>query len=155
MSGINKINLFKQNLINLRHIGLDSMCFIYQFTKHPVFSQLTKNILSQLEDNRINAVTSMVTVVEIFVHEEKIGDPFTIQTYEHSLRSIPNLELITIDWNIARFASKLRSKYKVLRTPDALQIASAILSGCNGFITNDAKLKKVKELKVINLADYI
>lgn len=155
MSGTNKVNLFKQNLINLKHVGLDSMCFIYQFAGHSAFSPFTKLIFSLLEENRIRAVTSMITVVEIFVHEEKIRDPFTIQAYEHSLRSIPNMELITIDWNVARFASILRAKYKVLKTPDALQIASAILNDCKGFVTNDNKLKQVKELKVVTFADFV
>lgn len=148
-------NRFNRNLLRLERICLDSMCFIYQFTGNKLYSPLTNNIVSLLEQNKIKAITSVVTVVEIFVHEEKMSDALTIKAYEQTFLTIPNLEIIPIDWNIARFASKFRAKYSFLKTPDALQIATTLLKGCNGFITNDAKLKKVKELKVISLADYI
>lgn len=148
-------NRFTKNILKLKHVGLDSMCFIYQFDDHPQYAPLTNAIISMLENNRITAVTSVITIVEIFVHEEKVKDELTIHVYEQSLRSLPNLDITPIEWNTARFASKLRAKYTFLKTPDALQIATAILSGCNGFITNDNKLTKVKELKVISLDDYI
>ncbi|KKR33288.1 MAG: hypothetical protein UT63_C0019G0010 [Candidatus Gottesmanbacteria bacterium GW2011_GWC2_39_8] len=97
----------------------------------------------------------MITVTEIFIHEEKIGDPFTLQIYEHTFKSLPNLSLIPIDWNIARFASKLRAKYGFLKTPGALQLSSSIIKGCRGFITNDEKLKKVKEIEVVVLKEFV
>jgi len=40
------------------------------------------------------------------------------------------------------------------RPPDALQIGTAIVSGTGCFVTNDEKLKKVKEIEVILLKDY-
>lgn len=38
-----------------------------------------------------------------------------------------------------------------LRTPDALQIAAALVAGCEAFLTNDAGLKRVTELRVLVL----
>ena len=40
------------------------------------------------------------------------------------------------------------------RPPDALQIGTAIVSSAGCFVTNDEKLKKVKEIEVILLKDY-
>jgi predicted nucleic acid-binding protein len=38
---------------------------------------------------------------------------------------------------------------------DAIQIAASINVGADVFITNDVKLKKIKELKIIVLKDYL
>ncbi len=40
-----------------------------------------------------------------------------------------------------------------LRTPDALQLATAIHHNCNKFLTNDKKLKQISEIKVILITD--
>ncbi|MEA5567068.1 hypothetical protein [Anabaena sp. UHCC 0399] len=36
-----------------------------------------------------------------------------------------------------------------LQLPDALQIATAISSGCDAFLTNDAALQRVLELRIL------
>jgi predicted nucleic acid-binding protein len=40
-----------------------------------------------------------------------------------------------------------------LRTPDALQIATALEAGCEAFLSNDAGLRRVTELRVLILDD--
>lgn len=36
-----------------------------------------------------------------------------------------------------------------LQLPDALQVAAAIIAGCEAFLTNDAALKRVTKLRVL------
>ncbi len=40
-------------------------------------------------------------------------------------------------------------------TPDAIQIASALASKALAFVTNDAALNKINEIKVIQLSDLL
>jgi predicted nucleic acid-binding protein len=40
-----------------------------------------------------------------------------------------------------------------LRTPDALQVASALGAGCEAFLTNDLALRRVTELHVLVLGE--
>jgi predicted nucleic acid-binding protein len=35
--------------------------------------------------------------------------------------------------------------------PDALQIATAVESGCEGFLTNDLTIKRIQEIKILVL----
>ncbi len=56
-----------------------------------------------------------------------------------------------IDAAAARCAAELRAKYQI-RTPDALQLASALTASCDAFLTNDAKLQRVTEVRVLVLA---
>jgi len=44
----------------------------------------------------------------------------------------------------------LRAKYS-LATPDAIMIATSLLSKATGFITADTRLKKVKEIEIFVL----
>ena len=45
------------------------------------------------------------------------------------------------------------TEYKFFKTMDALQLATACLSGCDLFLTNDKQLKQFKELKCITVED--
>lgn len=46
------------------------------------------------------------------------------------------------------FCIDLRAKYIRLKTPDALHLAAAILSGCDVFLTNDQRLSVITEIRV-------
>ena len=64
------------------------------------------------------------------------------------------MNLIPIDAPIAEKAAELRAKY-LIKTPDALQLATVILSVCEAFLTNDKGLRRVSELLIIILDDFI
>ena len=65
------IKQFTEYLRTFKSIGLDTMCFIYQFADDPVYSPLTNTIFFLLEKQTIKAVTSIITVIEIFALPEK------------------------------------------------------------------------------------
>jgi predicted nucleic acid-binding protein len=56
-----------------------------------------------------------------------------------------NITTVDISSDIAEYGALLRSQYN-LRTPDALQIATAIKSGAGFFLTNDTKLPKIPNI---------
>lgn len=47
-------------------------------------------------------------------------------------------------------AAALREQYQ-LKTPDAIQLATAVAAQADYFLTNDGLLKKVRELQVVTL----
>jgi predicted nucleic acid-binding protein len=51
---------------------------------------------------------------------------------------------------IADLAAALRARYN-LRTPDALYIATAIVTRCDAFLTNDKRLRQANEIRVLTL----
>jgi predicted nucleic acid-binding protein len=51
---------------------------------------------------------------------------------------------------VAERAADLRARYNV-RTPDAIQLATALEAGCDAFLTNDLALRRVAELRVLVL----
>lgn len=55
-----------------------------------------------------------------------------------------------LDAGAAWRAAELRARYDLSLT-DAFQIAVALASGCDAFLTNDAALKRVREITVLVL----
>lgn len=146
---------FQRDLLSVQSIGLDTMCFLYHFADHPRYSELTEALFSLVEKGKLKAVTSMVTVAESFVHVEASGNTQVLHDYEMAFKHNPNVDILPVDWYLARLAAKLRANYPKIRTPDALQLSCTLLKGYRAFVTNDDNLKKVKELKVIVLDDYL
>ncbi len=150
-----QLNKFKRLLLSHPLISLDSMCFIYHFADHPQYAQLTSQIFQLLEAGEVRAVTSTISVIESLVLPEKQNDQLICYEYEKVFQSYPNLRILPVDWGISRLTAKLRAKYLFLRTPDAVQISSGLISGSSLFITNDKRLEKVKEIKVTILDNYV
>ena len=153
--GRNKIEKFRRVLIAQKRIGLDSMIFIYQFADHPKFGPLTQAVFDLLEKGKIQAVTSTITILEVFIQPEKEKNQFIISEYEKVFQNLPNLEIVDVNWYLARLASKIRALHANVRAPDALQLSAPLLKGYTAFLTNDEKLKQVNLLKVIMLRDYL
>ena len=98
-------------------------------------------------------MTSTLSLMEILVRPKQLGQQKVADDYGFLLRTFPNLTLRSIDDSCAEKAADLRAAYEI-RPPDALQIGTAIVSSAGCFVTNDEKLKKVKEIEVILLKDY-
>jgi predicted nucleic acid-binding protein len=64
------------------------------------------------------------------------------------------LRLADIDHVQVRNAAQLRAQWPKLGTPDALQLAAALLGGCSAFVTNDRRLPSIPGLKILKLKDY-
>jgi predicted nucleic acid-binding protein len=77
-----------------------------------------------------------------------------VYDYGFLLRTFPDLTLRSIDDSCAERAADLRAAYGI-RPPDALRIGTAIVSSAGCFVMNDEKLKKVKEIEVITLKDFV
>lgn len=54
--------------------------------------------------------------------------------------------------DIAQKAAEIRANYNV-RTPDAIQLATALQGGATFFLTNDLPLRKFPEIKVVVVDD--
>lgn len=61
-------------------------------------------------------------------------------------------DFVEITSAIARQAAEVRARYN-LQLPDAFQIATALATGCDTFLTNDAQLKRVSDLRVVVISE--
>lgn len=144
---------FAKSLAKYKKLAIDSMCFIYHFEGNPQYGHLTKELFSYLQD-KAKGVTSVLTLAEILSFEKLQQDQLLFEEEKTKLYSTPNLEIVSVDGIIAETASILKYKYS-LKLPDALQLATAIISKQDVFISNDYGFKKVKEIDILTLDDFI
>jgi predicted nucleic acid-binding protein len=134
-------------LKNVKHIFLDTMFFIYHFERETKFLGLTTQVLNFVESGKILCSTSCLTLMEILAKPMKIGREDLVDEYKMLFETFPNLKLIPLETSVAHMAAYFRSAYS-LKPADAVQIASAAVSGADHFLTNDSNLIKIKELNI-------
>jgi len=75
--------------------------------------------------------------------------------YRQILTNAAGLTLYPIDETTCEHPAQLRAKYGWLRTPDALQVATALQHGAEIIVTNDEGWKRLTDIRAIILKDYI
>ena len=135
-------------------VGLDTMVFIYHFEENQAYSPLTFSIFENLEKGNFKGITSILTLLEILVKPKKENNLLLTERYKLLFETFPNLWVKTLNENIADIASSLRANYNI-NTPDAIQIATSLEVKADIFITNDATLKKISEIKVLLLSEML
>jgi predicted nucleic acid-binding protein len=91
-----------------------------------------------LASGRDAGAMSMITVGEILVRPFRVG-PSAVAIIEGFLQRFAEIELVEIDYVIAREAARIRASTD-LRMPDALILSSATAAGCDLLCTNDRSL---------------
>jgi predicted nucleic acid-binding protein len=133
-----------------RLIALDTSVFIYQLESNARYLPLTDHIFSWLEGPHSKAVTSTITMTELLVQPYRESDDQRVDEFYGLLSTYPNLDWIAPNLEIADVAARLRALHR-LRTPDALQAATAEYSAATGFITNNAVFERVKTFETLML----
>ena len=131
-------------------VGVDTSPFIYLVEEHPTYLDLVAEFFSAVHAGRIIAVTSTVTLLEVLVQPFRRRADHMANEYQQVLLNSPNLSCVTVTGEIAEEAARLRANYN-LRTPDAIQLATAIRSGATSFLTNDSFLTSVPGVAVLVL----
>ena len=135
-------------------IGLDTVVFIYLIEEHPKYLPLVEPIFTAVSDGTLDVVTSGVTLLEALVHPYRTGDAARAERYEDILTRSRGVHIIDLDRSVLRGAARLRAALRV-KTPDALQLAAALMAGCPAYVTNDHALPAIPNLRIVQLRDYV
>jgi predicted nucleic acid-binding protein len=149
--GVEKLRRF---LRRHRRIALDTSVFIYQLEANARYLGLTDAIFSWIEQAGHEAITSTITMTELLVPSYRDGDEEKVDEFYGLLTTYPNLLWIAPALEVADVAARFRATYR-LRTPDALQAATAVRAKATGFITNDPVFARVKELETAVLDQFL
>lgn len=72
--------------------------------------------------------------------------------YKDILTNAKGIVIVDVTAAIAQQAAILSAKYN-FRTPDAIQLATAIEFNADYFLTNDSRLKSANEMDIVAVAD--
>jgi predicted nucleic acid-binding protein len=135
-------------------VGLDSSIFIYFIEEHAEYLPIVEPVFSAISAGAITAVTSSLTLLEVLVQPLRANLPALADKYERILTQSSGMKMIPLDVRILRAAARLRAVTS-MKTPDAIQLTSALAAGCTAFLTNDLRLPSVLGLPVLRARDYL
>jgi predicted nucleic acid-binding protein len=141
-----------EGLESVHQIFLDTAPVIYFVEKNPIFAAKVQNVFQRLDDGKLTAVVSPITLAECLVVPYRLGKPDLAQIFTDLMVKSESVMLFPIDEMTAEKAAELRARYG-LTLADAFQLAVAIQSACDAFLTNDADLKRVVEIPVIVVSE--
>jgi predicted nucleic acid-binding protein len=144
------LNRLRSFLLRHRLIALDTSVFIYQLEANARYLPLTGRVFSWLERPGSAAITSTITMTELLVQPYRESDDRRVDEFYGLLSTYPNLTWIAPSLEIADLAARFRALHR-LRTPDALQAATAAHARATGLITNDAAFGRVEEFETLVL----
>jgi len=135
-------------------VCIDTAPIIYFIEKNPKYLGVLKPVFLEIDTGRIEAITSTITLLEVLVHPFRTKNDILAEKYRDILLYSGGLTTFEIFNEVSEMSSKLRAKYSI-RTPDAIQIAVGLLYRASKFLTNDSALKKVSDIDVLVLDDFL
>jgi predicted nucleic acid-binding protein len=133
---------------------LDTWVFIDILSGNPDHVRKAEEYL-RLAKTGTEAVISAAMLAELSYHITKRKGFAKADEVLFLIRTLPNIEIISVDADIASMAGRLRAKYhkhadmeKKLTYMDCIHLATSIQSKCTKFVTGDRAFKDVKEIVV-------
>ncbi len=128
---------------------LDACSIIYLIESHQQQGQNTRSLITQALQNKTQLVISRLSFLECRVLPLKEKDERLLESYNQFFCATA-LQIIELNADVINIATDLRANYSSsLRTPDALQIACALTSKADQFLTGDKKLSVIEEIDII------
>jgi predicted nucleic acid-binding protein len=135
-------------------VAIGTQIFIYFIEEDGRFLPLVKPLFEAIDHGDLVGVSSGLSLMEVLVVPYRSGNSALAEQYEALLTHGRALRFIEIDRRLLKAAAQLRATFK-LKPPDAIQVAAALVSGCNSFLTNDRRIPAVAGLKILQVKNYL
>lgn len=135
-------------LQSVDRIFLDTAPLIYYVERNPTFAPIVDPIFDRIDAGNLAVVTSPVTLLECLVVPCRDGQVDVQQLFMDLIVRGRGVTFVSLGETIALQAAHLRARHNI-SLADACQVATAIAAGCDVLLTNDANLKRVKELAIL------
>lgn len=139
-------------MTEFKRVFVDTAPIIYYLENNSLYRDVIKKFFTKCVEENIQIVTSTITIEEYLVFPYSSGKMDFADNFKKFIDYM-NIEVVDIDSKIAEQGAEIRGQYKNFKAMDALQIAAAIVSGCDTFFTNDKQLRQEKELPCMTIED--
>ena len=133
-------------------IFLDTAPFIYFFQQHSDYFPALQMLFDQLYETDAQAITSIITYIELSTHPARQGKRQLVRKYRDYLTNSENISIFPLDLTIADHAFELRAQHH-FKTPDAIQLGTAVACGADYIVTNDKDWRSFEEIRVVLVKD--
>lgn len=140
------------NFLKNQAIYFDANIFIYLFERNIVYAPIIENVFIKILQQRARVITSELTLMECLILPIRKKNDALISQYQNYLKNGNTLLLEPISRQILIESSTLRANSRI-KTPDAIHLATADLTGCSLFFTNDQPLAAQAMMDSLLLSD--
>lgn len=128
---------------------LDASAIIHMLESGQEPGQLTRLLVDNALKAGKSLAVSRLSMLECRVWPLKSQNRELLDCYDDFFR-LPGLEIVEIDAIVMDLASDLHAGYSgSLRLADAIQLACAVASGADFFLTGNKKLEAVQDIKIV------
>ena len=135
-----------------KKIFIDSAPVIYFIegaSKHQTF---LNELFLAADVGKLTLFTSSLTLLEVLVHPLRLGKKKLADKMLTILTHSDSLQLINLDASVSFLAAEIRAESN-LKTPDSIQLATAMHNSADIFLTNDKRIKSDK-INIVILENY-
>jgi predicted nucleic acid-binding protein len=127
-------------------IFLDTNIIIYFIQNPPGWGPRAAARVARMHAAGDTPVISDLTRMECRVKPVKTGDAVLLAGFD-SFFVAPGVLTVGLTGAVCDRATLLRARHN-FKTPDALQLAAAIIHGCDRFLTNDGRLSACSDIAI-------
>jgi len=142
------------NTINGEWVFIDTAPLIYFVERKPIYADILRPVFNAIDTEELYAVTSTITYSEALVIPCRQENWDLVEQYETLFLETPTLTIAPFDLELAKRTAEIRAKFG-LKTPDAIQWATAVQYGVKFFLTNDRGFKRFSNPQVLLIEDFI
>lgn len=142
-----------QKLTN-KNVFLDTAPLIYYIEENQRYAKILDNLFVTNSKGKFKFQTSVITLLEVLVQPMRQNEQQLVEQYKNILCSSPTIEIFELNIEVTVRAAGFRARYGV-KTPDAIQLATAVYHSADYFLTNDIRLKSVNEIEILILDELI
>ncbi|MEX2172269.1 MAG: PIN domain-containing protein [Pirellulales bacterium] len=135
-------------------VGLDTAPLIYFIEEHHKYDQILTPFFEDLDAGKFRVVTSTVTLIEVLVHPLRNNDEALARQYYDILLSSPHIDVVPVSLSVAERAAEVRANFR-LKTPDAIQVAGAMMYNASALLTNDREWPRGLGVPVLLIEDLL
>lgn len=128
-------------------VGIDTSIWIYLLEGNAQYHKSVQAFFQSVEAGKIESVFSCIGLIEILTGPKQLGQLELAAKYKELITNFPHLAIRGMNERIVDTSSDLRGLYGI-STPDAIHLATAIYWNADYFLTNDKRLRKVREISV-------
>lgn len=141
--------------VNLLHsipedvaVTVDAAPIIYFLDGHVELAAAYQPLFAAAQSGRNQLLVSTITVAEVLGGPLARRNEVLAERYKHALTRGPGWSVLDVTLDVAEHAARLRARYR-LRLPDAIQVATALVSGSHSLVTHDRDFSAIREIPIV------
>lgn len=111
------------------------------------------DLTAEIDRRDIAVIASELIFTELLPRPVRDGRHELVEGYLELIQRTPRIRLVPVDRRVILRAVHLRADFG-LRSMDALHVATALVHGCETFLTNDERLGVGSQIRVLTLRTF-